>query len=118
MVTDMTKHLKTSLGLMAALALTGCSTVKMPNIDFIKLPEFREDAVNIKDFPSVADAPTAPTDVRSAKEWDKAAKAIIKVRDDFETPDPPTDKKSKAELEAEIQSLRNEVHAYKADDPQ
>ena len=75
--------LKLICGCMAVTALSGCTTVRMPNLDFLKLPEFREDAVNISDYPRVKDAPVAPTDVRSAKEWDNAAEDLIEIAGRF-----------------------------------
>ena len=99
-------------------SLSGCTTVKMPNIDFLKLPEFREDAVNIKDFPRVKDAPVAPTDVRTAKQWDSAAKDLIKLRDDFDPPQDVRSNETDAEVLQNIAALRAEAQAYKLDDPQ
>jgi len=115
----MPRRLKTLIVLgFSAGVMTGCSTVKMPKIDFLKLPEFREDAVNIKDYPRVADAPTAPTDVRSAKAWDDAAKDIIKIRDNSEVPLDTRDNKTDAEVLDNIEALREQAQAYKLDDPQ
>lgn len=102
----------------STVVLMGCSTVKMPKIDFLKLPEFREDAVNIKDYPRVADAPTAPTDVRSAKAWDDVAKDLIKVRDGADAPLDTRDNETDAEVLANIEELREQAQAYKLDDPQ
>ena len=108
-----------SLGLAAA-SLSACSTVSMPNLDFLKTSEFAEDAENIGDYPSVSDTPTAPTDVRSAALWDMEAKKLLKERDDFNSGlqgvvEPA---KSEAELARELSALRAKARAYKADDPQ
>jgi len=78
-----------SIGVIASLMMSACSTVKVPNIDFIKFPEFLEEARNIKDYPKVSDAPSAPEDVRSAKAWDDAAKAIIDQRETYTASEAP-----------------------------
>jgi len=106
--------------ILAAASLSACSTVKMPNFDFLKSSEFEEDAKNIGDYPDVANAPSAPTDVRSSALWDVEAKKLIKERDDFNAAQigltGPA--KSEAELERELAALRAKARAYKADDPQ
>lgn len=101
-----------------AVLLAGCSTVKLPKIDFLKSPEFKEDAENIGDYPKVANAPEAPGDVRSDEAWDDAARKLMKARADFTVPDSGQAKRSDAEIEAEIRALEAKVKAYKLDDPQ
>jgi hypothetical protein len=110
----------TFLLVLAAASLSACSTVSMPNLDFLKSSDFAEDAKNIGDYPSVADTPTAPTDVRSAELWDAEAKKLIQERDSFNAgvvgvTEPA---KSEAELARELAALRAKARAYKADDPQ
>lgn len=114
----MKQTFKMIFGLGAVAALTGCTTVKMPNLDFLKLPEFRGDAVNVKDYPNVKDAPVAPTDVRSAKQWDDAAKDLIKIRDKTDVPVDVRENETDAEVLANIEELRLKAQAYKLDDPQ
>lgn len=114
----MKQCLKMMFGLMAMLALPACTTVKLPDLDFLKLPEFRGDAVNVKDYPRVKDAPIAPTDVRSAKEWDDAAKDLIKIRDKLDAPVDVRENVTDAEVLANIEELRLKAQAYKLDDPQ
>jgi len=104
--------------LIAVFLLSGCSTVKVPNIDFLKLPEFRKEANNIKNYPKVSDAPAAPDDVRSAKAWDKDAKSLIRMRDSFEAPVSGSEGVSDSEIESELARLQSKVQAYKLDDPQ
>lgn len=98
--------------------LAGCSTVKLPKVDFLKSPEFKEDAENIGGYPKVADAPVAPGDVRSDAAWDEAARKLMKVRADFKVPESGQPKRTDAEIEAEIKALEAKVKAYKLDDPQ
>ncbi|MGJ8564200.1 MAG: hypothetical protein ACSHXY_11710 [Alphaproteobacteria bacterium] len=98
--------------------LGACSSVSLPNVDFLKLPDFQEDAENVKDYPNVADAPQIPTDTRSAGAWDSAANKLIRARDGFDAPESPTPLKSEAEIQREFDALRAKVNAYKKDDPQ
>jgi len=104
---------------LAAASLSACSTVKMPNLDFLKSSEFEEDAKNIGDYPSAADAPTAPTDVRSAALWDIEAKKLIRERDSFNASGADFNEpaKTQAQLERELAALRAKARAYQADDP-
>lgn len=105
--------------IIAAAALSACSTVKMPNLDFLKSSEFEEEAKNIGDYPSVADTPSAPTDVRSGSVWDVEAKKLMKERDDFNEGRAGVQEpaKSEAELARELAALRAKARAYQADDP-
>ena len=107
--------------ILAAASLSACSTVKMPNLDFLKSLGFEEDdAENLGEYPSIADTPTEPTDVRSAAVWDAEAKKLIQERDAFNAAKSGIDApaKSEAELEREAAALRARVQAYKLDDPQ
>jgi len=105
--------------MIAAASLSACSTVKMPNLDFLKSSEFEEDAKNIGGYPSLADTPTPPTDVRAGSEWDIEAKKLIAQRDAFnrESRDISGPVKSEAELARELAALRAKARAYQADDP-
>ena len=117
----MESHMKsvvkaTAIAVMFLPAIA-CQTVKMPKIDLIKLPEFRDALESPSDYPDVADAPAAPSDVRSDAQWDRAAKEIILTRDGFVVPDNSGQEKSDAEIAQDIDALKAEVRAYKADDP-
>lgn len=102
----------------AVVLMSGCQTVKLPNIDLVKLPEFKEDIENPSDYPNVADAPEIPTDVRSDKAWDKAARDIMAKRESFTKPQTENSEKSDAEILSDIERLKADARAYKADDPQ
>lgn len=103
----------------AALAMSACSTVKMPNMDFLRLPEFREAAAKLVDgFPEVSDAPSRPEDVRSAAEWDAAARSLIAQRERLSVPMDGAAPMSEAELDAEVERLKAQIRRYKLDDPQ
>lgn len=102
---------------VTGLLLAGCQTVKMPSIDIMKSPEFSEDAANIaKDYPRVTDAPSAPTDIRSDKQWDDDARALQKLRDSSVRSDMEPGL-TEAEAEAEFEALKAKAQAYTKDDP-
>ncbi len=101
--------------LATLVALSACNTVKVPEIN---LPEFRDESANVGDYPLAANAPQAPTDIRSDVAWDNAAKELIAVRDGFSVPPQGMDSfQSDAEIEREIQTLTAKVKEYKLDDP-
>lgn len=104
-------------GLTAALTLSACQTVAMPKLDFIKTPEFSEDAANInQSFPNVEDAPDAPTDVRSDKQWDKDARDLQALRND-RRPVISDEGVTEADDRARFEKLKAKAQAYKRGDP-
>jgi len=103
---------------LLTLSLVGCSSVKLPKLDLLKLPEFKEESENIGDYPNVVDAPGLPADVRSAGDWDRTAKDIIKARDSVTPPTEPDRAKTPDEITREIDRLTQQVNEYRADDPQ
>lgn len=104
--------------LFGGVLLSGCSSVKMPKLDGLKLSEFRDAAKKINsDFPDVADAPAVPTDVPNAAVWDRSAERMIRIRDGFEVPGGDAEPKTPAEVDAEYEALKNKVRAYREDDP-
>lgn len=108
-----------TVGLVVILG--GCASVKnmkISNFDFVKFPEFKEEAENIGGYPKVSELPAQPEGVRSAGQWDIAAKKLLDARDSLTPPTDGTPAKSEAQIEREIQALRDKVDAYKLDDPQ
>jgi len=103
--------------LMAVFGLAGCQTVAMPDLSFAKVKGFFKDKDQIDDFPDVADAPPAPTDMRDDTIWDTEAKNLIRLRDEVRAVDDNGVAKTDAQLAQELDALRAKVHAYKADDP-
>jgi len=102
---------------MAAL-LSACQTVKLPKIEnFVKSPEFSEDALKVgTDYPDIDDAPLLPSDVRSAREWDKDVRALQALRDGsgrIAAESGP----SEAQAQSEFRALKAKAQAYKKDDP-
>lgn len=111
----MPRHsLRIVIWLVATGLLSGCSTVRMPNLDFVKFPEFLEEANNIKDYPKVSDAPNEPIDVRSATEWDEAAQELITKREGYERPYLPS---GDVNVPQDVEALKAKVREYKLDDP-
>ena len=103
--------------MMACLAVSACQTVKMPKLDLVKSPEFSEDAANIEtDYPRIKDAPFAPTDIRSAIQWDKDVQALQSLRDTASSIDAEPGL-SKSDAEARFEELKAKAQAYKKDDP-
>ncbi|WP_427450860.1 hypothetical protein [Litorimonas sp. WD9-15] len=103
--------------LTAVLSISACQTVKMPNLDVIKSPEFSEDAANIeRSYPRPVDAPVLPQDVRSGAQWDKDAIALQRLRDlsDKAEPEPVLSEK---DIEDRYNALKDKAQAYKDDDP-
>lgn len=108
---------KLAVAVTACLMVSACQTVRMPKVDILKSPEFSEEAANIsKSFPRVKDAPQAPTDIRSDKQWDKDAREMQALR---ETPSPiePAPGLSEPEVKAEFEKQKAKAQAYKKDDP-
>jgi len=115
----MTRRLKLLIMTCACVSvLGGCASIKMPEFDFINLPEFKEDAENVGDYLKVAEAPEAPSDIRSDAAWDSAAKGLIAKRDGFVIPDSGEPPMTDAQILAEMKRLAAKVEAYKLDDPQ
>jgi len=100
-------------------ALSGCSTVKVPDVDFLKLPEFREIVRNNQtNVPDVSEIPDTPANVRTDADWDKDAAKLIELREDFEVPDADVNPLTSEQIDAELARLKAKVQEYKLDDPQ
>ncbi|MEE9272746.1 MAG: hypothetical protein V3U57_05715 [Robiginitomaculum sp.] len=91
--------------------------MKLPNLDFIKIPEFRKDAENIDSYPKVSEAQQKPTDLREDKAWDSAAKRVIQKREEFVSPEKVTSETLHKTL-SKMQEFAQKAEAYKLDDPQ
>ena len=103
--------------LIMTISLTACANVKIPKLDLMKLPDFRAESEKLGEYPDVEDAPNLPEEVRSAREWDRTAEDIIKLRDGFDTPTESDRPKSASEIQREINRLTDSVNEYRADDP-
>ena len=101
------------------IGLVGCVNVKdsISKVGQVKIPEFREDAEHIGDYPDVAKAPQRPNDIRSDAAWDKEAKKIINVRDGFSSPEDSKPNQVENEIVSKIKLLGDKVDEYKFDDP-
>ena len=109
--------LKLGGGIIVLLSVNACASIKLPSLDLIKLPEFRQDAENLGDYPNVEDAPALPKEVGSDKLWDNRAKKIIQARDQFNAPIEPDRPVTDDQINQEIDRLRASVNEYRKDDP-
>ena len=104
--------------LAAAGSLSACQTVKIPDFEFMNLlEEGFEQASSIGETPDYAATPAAPTNIRSADDWDAQAKALIYERDANNVQGTEFIPKTDAQIAQEKAALKARVHAYKADDP-
>ena len=97
--------------------LSACSSVKIP--DLPDLPGFSEAAAGSEnlEYPDPSKAPSLPEDMRGDGEWDKAANALIRKRDNFDAPPDVDGAMSDQEIEQNIEALKSKVKEYKLDDP-
>lgn len=109
--------LRLAMAAFATVSFSACHTVKIPKIEVAEMPEFSSDGGEIQsDIPRVKDAPPAPTNLRSDKQWDKDARALEKLREsplNVEMEAGPTN----AEGQAYFDDLKAKAQAYKKDDP-
>ncbi len=112
------KTLSTLAVCLAPIALSACSTSILPTAEQLKLKEFRENIAALDDdYMDGSDLPSAPTEVRTAAEWDAAARELEALGANFklpETDDPMTD----AEFQREFARLQALAVEYRKDDPQ
>lgn len=104
--------------IVASVMLSGCTSIKMPNLDFMKFPEFKEEAENLAGYPNVEDAPQDPTDIRSDAQWDADAQKLIAKRDGFGPVPQGEPAVSDREFNQKVDDLIAKVEEYKLDDPQ
>ncbi len=88
------------------------------NFDFVKFPEFKEEAENIGDYPRLEDTPDQPVLTKTDGEWDRAARGVQAEAEEFSVPSEGDLPKTDAEIEKALQDNRDKVEAYKLDDPQ
>ena len=108
----MVPYLKHILTLVSVVTISACSsTGEIPE-------EFANLGGDTGKYPEASQAPLAPTDIRTDKEWDKDAHSIIRARETFKTPPEARDGyKSEAEVYREMAALKAKVKEYKLDDP-
>lgn len=105
------------MAMATSFGLNACASVKLPKLDLLKLPEFKEESENIGAYPNVQDAPSLPSDVRNAREWDKTANEILKARDNINTPTPIEPVQTPEQIQQDIETLKDRVNEYRVDDP-
>ena len=108
---------KLGSGIAVLLSVSACASIKLPSLDLLKLPEFKEAAENLDGYPSVEDAPALPEDVGSDKLWDNRANKIIEIRDGFNAPEEPDRPITEDDINREIDRLTDAVNEYRKDDP-
>jgi len=109
------KQLKTFTSGLIILALSSCTSVKIP--DFANTDEFSEAAANAAGYPNPSAAPQAPVDIRPTADWDQAAAELLAKKESFSIPDDSNDKISNAQINREIRDLKSKVREYRKDDP-
>ncbi len=102
------------------IGLIGCVNIKdsISKVGQVTIPEFREDAQHIGDYPDVAKSPQRPNDIRSDAAWDKDAKKLLAKRDGFASPVKNETIQVESEITRKIRKLGDKVDEYKLDDPQ
>lgn len=102
--------------LMASL-LQGCSSVSLPDIDFMGESDFSEELAQLdSDFPGPNETPDIPSDVRTAGEWDDAARKMQSMFDDVDVPELEPGLSEEA-FDLEFESAQQAAKAYQEDDP-
>lgn len=102
---------------LAAAALPGCASVKLPDLDFMGSSDFNEEISDLEmSFPSPGDTPDMPAGVRTAEEWDESAREMQELYDAVEVPDlePAL---SPEVFDRQFKAAKDEAEAYKDDDP-
>lgn len=104
--------------LTALVAAMTASCVSMPDFDNVEgtPEEFKADLESIKGYPDARSTPSAPTDILTAAQFDRRARALLARSGDI-TPQDYAAAVTPAELAAVQQLLMSMVNAYKLDDP-
>lgn len=101
---------------IAASFLSGCATVAVPDVGQ-NLSEFRDSLGDLdKAYMQAEELPERPTGVRSDREWDDAARDMLVLRDNFETP-PLEPSLSDDAFDRAFREAQDYADAYKDDDP-
>ncbi|MGB3455180.1 MAG: hypothetical protein WBG08_10415 [Litorimonas sp.] len=104
--------------LAAALCLSACSTVSLPDVDFMGQSDFSEDIAKLdQSYPRASEIPPQPADVRTAEDWDRTAREMQALDN---LPDAPESVPalSPEEFDRRFEAAKAAAEAYKADDPQ
>ena len=112
-----TKNTRIIIFTSAAVCLSACSTVKLPDFEMPGLEKFKEASAKlIEGYPEVSEAPVRPEDLRSSAKWDAAAKALISQRDGFNIPETGGLPETPEAFDREVEALKADVRSYKLDD--
>lgn len=102
--------------LALAFGLTACSTVELPDIGK-NLSDFRSSVDSLDSaYMQAEELPSAPEGVRSAREWDAAAREMQALRSGFDVPstEPAL---SDGEFADRVRDAERYAREYRNDDP-
>lgn len=112
------KHIIISALAVSLLPLSACVSVTMPDSEAAPIPAgFEERVRTSKEYPKFGDAPQAPDDTRPMSSWAKDASRLKAAGESMSVPG-GQDPVSADELNQKLESLENEVNAYKDGDPE
>ena len=106
-----------TLALLAALSLSACASIDLPDVDFMKESQFSAAVPEIDpSFPGADEVPDIPNDVRTAAQWDESAREMQDLADEVDPPElePAL---SASEFNREFDAAQQATEAYKEDEP-
>lgn len=106
-----------AIALLAALSLSACASIDLPDVSFMEDTQFSEAVTEIDpSFPGSDEVPDIPNDVRSAAQWDRSAREMQALANQIDVPelDPAL---TDAEFNREFDAAQQAANAYKEDDP-
>ena len=99
---------------LAFTFIHGCSSVKVPNLDF-----FDNKKNDLGKYPKLSELPDLPRNLRPSNQWDTQVKKIIIDRKTVNDNVKEINKEQTAtnDIIDEINTLKSLVNSYKSDDP-
>lgn len=113
----MFKQRHAAIALLAALSLSACASIDLPDVSFMEDSQFNKAATTIDpSFPGSDEVPDIPNDVRTAAQWDASAREMQALANEIDVPelDPAL---TAAEFNREFDEAQQAAEAYKEDDP-
>lgn len=106
-----------AIALLAALSLSACASLNLPDVNFMEDSQFNQAATTIDpSFPSSDEVPDIPDDVRTAAQWDASAREMQALANEVDVPELEPSLSS-AEFDREFAAAQQAADAYKEDDP-
>lgn len=116
-ISSMSRFMRSLILLLVAGLLPACATVEIPDLGQ-NLADFRDNLGDLdKDYMQAEELRPVPTDIRSAEQWDDAAREMQSLQEGFKTP-PFEPSLSDEAFEAAFESAQDYAKEYKDDDPQ